>query len=73
MGLVADNLGVKLQRRKHMAATPCGIRVCVICEAFRVDSPQLHVPQLFCRVRSLWPAILKPGNIICCWAERARG
>ena len=32
------------------------IRIC-ICEAEPEESPEVHVPQLFCQACSLWPAI----------------
>ena len=56
IGLQGGKLIIKLNRRKHMAAGPRLIRAC-ICDEYAIDSLELHIPQLICPVRHLWPAI----------------
>ena len=56
IGLQQGKLIIKLNRRKHMAAGATMVRCC-ICADYPADSLELHVPQLFCPVCSLWPAI----------------
>ena len=56
VGLSEGKLIFKLNRRRHMAGGSKLVRVC-ICEHYDQDTLELHVPQLFCPVCQLWPAI----------------
>ena len=61
-GLVDQKLIIKLNRGKHMAAGSRMVGVCV-CEHYAQGSLELHVPQLYCPVCHLWPAICRIAAI----------
>ena len=62
IGLVNQKLITKLNRRKHMAAGPRMVGVCV-CEDYAQGFLELHVPQLYCPACHLWPVICRIAAI----------
>ena len=54
--MVGGCLALKLRRRKHMAPGSILKRSCC-CEGRDPDGEDLHIPQLLCPVRSIWPVV----------------
>ena len=56
IGLAKRKLIIRLREGVHVLAGYRIVRSCT-CENFQSDPLELRVPQIFCKVCSLWPAI----------------
>ena len=56
LGMVGRRLALKLRRRRHMASGSI-LKRPLCCERHDPASEDLHIPQLLCPVRPIWPAV----------------